>query len=119
MTKTDIAKVLTQMNKTFYASLENINKPNWNECTEKEKDYVLNYVSSIIYGEYKNAEDFHNSWVKEMVKDGWSYSDVTDLKTKKSNDILHFDNLQINNQLIYNLLFDTTISLKPFLKDIQ
>jgi hypothetical protein len=120
MTKTDIAKVLIKLTNTIDDCIGGCLIPCWDDLSLNYRESVIIYITKIINTEYNNAEDWHNNdWLKEKIKDGWIYGYTHNSKAKISHEIKEFDKLDLNLQLLYNIMFDTTIALKPFLKDIQ
>jgi hypothetical protein len=115
MTKKDIAKVLLELTQTYNDFTGIMAIPNWENLQPQYKASIIVYVSKIIDNNYKNAEDFHDNWVKEKVEDGWISGDTHNAETKISTELKEFIELDINNQCLYSLLFNTTIALKQFL----
>lgn len=118
MTTTDIAKILVLVSKRFGDALSDIQiEHNWDDLTSREKNAAISFVENIYNCGKNNPEDWHNSLIENMVKDGWTYGEKYDEINKKSYDIQYFKDLHKNTQSIYSLYFDISISLKPFLKD--
>lgn len=82
--------MITRIGKTVYASVRTWNNemadtlpmPEWDEAGEATQALVLARVSRILSDARASDSTFHNEWVAEMTRKGWTFAKVYDEKRK-------------------------------------
>jgi len=77
-----IAKVCHEANKAYCETIGDSSQKHWDDAEQWQRDSSIRGVLFTLNNHDTTAEDQHNAWMSDKVKDGWVYGEVKDTEKK-------------------------------------
>ena len=88
-----IAKTCHQVNKAICESMDDFSQKDWSEAADWQKQSAIKGVQFTIDNPNATAEDQHNAWVADKLKNGWIYGEIKDETLKTHHCLVPFNDL--------------------------
>lgn len=89
----DAAQLAHEVNRAFCVSMGDGSHPPWDEAPDWQRDSVINGVRHALENPGVTAEDSHNNWMAQKMRDGWIFGPVKDARAKEHPSLLPYDQL--------------------------
>lgn len=85
MNKNDLAQVIS-------AAINKLQELN-NEKVHHNEEMTIGAIEAVLQNPGMSAEDMHEHWLKEKIKDGWKYGPVKDYDKKENPNMVEYEKL--------------------------
>lgn len=103
----EIAKIIF----TILGTIRELNNESeietFDSISEQRKQSVYKNVDKIIKNPDITAEEEHDIWMKQKLKDGWKYGKITDRQNKIHNCIVPYSKLNFYQKLKDQIIIET------------
>lgn len=79
----DVARIAHEVNRAYCASIGDDSQPDWEHAPQWQKDSAASGVRFHIDNPHAMASDSHMNWLRDKIKDGWTYGPVKDPEKKQ------------------------------------
>lgn len=77
-----IAEHCHEMNRAYCELIDDKSHVPWKSAPDWQKRSTINGVKFILSNSTFEPSDAHESWMREKIKDGWSYGEIKDPEKK-------------------------------------
>lgn len=77
-----IGRVCHEANRAYCESVGDDSQPAWDDAPDWQRRSMAAGVAAVIEGTARTAEEQHQAWCDEKVKDDWRYGPVKDAERK-------------------------------------
>lgn len=116
LTVEDIARVAYDANMQINI-LTGIDYPAWDDFESYERTLFIDGVRQQIEQPDRTAEQIHQSWVDDRIRDGWQYGLIRNHQLKTHPSIVPFADLTLVEKVKDTLFANIVASLLPLLDD--
>lgn len=103
-----IAKVCHEVNRAYCRATGDDSQPAWENAPNWQRDSAINGVKFKISNPGATAEDMHQSWCDQKLKEGWRVGPVKNPETKEHPCLVDYDQLP-ESQRMKDYLFSAVV----------
>ena len=104
----DIAKVCHNVNMRYCEALGDKSQVKWEDAPEWQKYSAMDGVQFHLKNPDVTAEDSHNNWLAEKIKNGWKYGPIKDAEKKEHPSCIPYDKL-LTSEKVKDILFKEVV----------
>lgn len=104
---TMVAEVCHEAHRTWQRVLgQSPNRP-WATITERMRHDTVTSVWNILHDTFEGPEEMHDTWISEMLRDGWKFDQRKSVSRKKHPCLLPWSELEpeerLKGQMFWNI----------------
>lgn len=107
-----IACICHEANKAICEHAGDYSQVHWNETPEWQKDSAIAGVKTVLSNPSITAEEMHEDWLQNKIRDGWVYGAVKDATKKTHPNLVDYEQLSDIDKLKDNVFIAICNSMR-------